>query len=191
MSCFHQLDISFLSSCYAASPCRYSQLSIALKPPEGWEQLKRARGIFLYRNRLYSPVRGGAKVSHFNVTILKSGPSPFNLPRFQSRPALILLISTSGLIRMETVFHPEMGPVLQPQWGWERLNDGGRWKPSADRRPLSSWLVSVSPSGEADGAGCCCDLYFLLCEGYLRCLAFHHGLFIALYLIWCSLMFLQ
>lgn len=59
-------------------------------------------------------------MSHFNVTILKSGPSPFNLPRFQSRPALILLISTSGLIRMETVFHPEIGPVLHPHWGWER-----------------------------------------------------------------------
>ena len=64
-------------------------------------------------------------MSHFSVTILKSGPTPFNLPRFESRPAFILLISTSGLIRMETVFHPEMGPVLQPHWGRETLNGGG------------------------------------------------------------------
>lgn len=109
--CLHQLDISFLSSCSAVSLCRYSQLLIVLKPHERWDQLKRAWGYFLYRNGLYSPVKGGVKVSHFSVTILKSGPS-LNLPRFLARPAFILLISTSGLIRMETVFHPEMGPVL-------------------------------------------------------------------------------
>lgn len=53
-------------------------------------------------------------MAQFGVTILKSVSSP---PRFLSRPAFILLITTSGLIRMETMFHPEMEPVLQPLWG--------------------------------------------------------------------------
>lgn len=53
-------------------------------------------------------------MAQFGVTILKPVSSP---PRFPSRPAFILLITTSGLIRMETMFHPEMGPVLQPHWG--------------------------------------------------------------------------
>lgn len=79
--CFHQLDISFLSSYNEAFPCRYSQLLIPLKPQERWDQLKKARGYF-YIETDYSPVKGGAKVSHFSVTILKSGPSLFNLPRF-------------------------------------------------------------------------------------------------------------
>lgn len=53
-------------------------------------------------------------MAQFGVTILKSVSSP---PRFPSRPAFILLITTSGLIRMETMFHPEMEPVPQPHWG--------------------------------------------------------------------------
>lgn len=64
----------------------------------------------------YSPVKGGVKVSHFSVTILKSEPS-LNLPHFQSRPAFILLISTSGLIRRETVFHPRNGTSARATLG--------------------------------------------------------------------------
>lgn len=79
--CLHLLDVSLLSLCYTATFHRYPQLLIALKPQEKWDQLKRAAGYSLYRNRPYSPVGGGGKVSHLSVTILKSEPS-LNLPHF-------------------------------------------------------------------------------------------------------------
>lgn len=47
--------------------------------------LKKDQGVYsIYRNQLYSPGRGEAKVSYFsvNVIILKSGPSPLDLPHF-------------------------------------------------------------------------------------------------------------
>lgn len=81
MSCVSINLTVILCSCKSASLHRYSQFLITLKPQERWDQLKRARGYFLYRNQLYSPVKGGVGVSHFSVTILKSGPS-LNLLHF-------------------------------------------------------------------------------------------------------------
>lgn len=61
-------------------------------------QLKTARGDFIIWKRASVPCRR-TWVAQFCVTILKSVSSP---PRFPSRPAFMLLIPTSGLIRMET-----------------------------------------------------------------------------------------
>lgn len=50
---------------------------------------------------------------------------------------------------------------------------GGRWRtqPSSSRRAPPSRLVSVSPSGEDNSAGCCVNLHLVLGEGYLRFLS--------------------
>lgn len=107
-------------------------------------------------------------MSHFTVTILKSGPS-LDLPRFQSRPAFILLISTSGLIRMETMLHLEMGPELQPHRGLTETS----WWEVGGRKPSAVELIGFCVT-EWRGE-CSIDPYFLLCEGYLRLMLFKVG----------------
>lgn len=77
---FDWLDI--ILCLYVLPHCRYSQLLIALKPQERWKQLKRARRVFLFRNGPDSPVKWGRECPTYHVTILKSGPSLFNLPCF-------------------------------------------------------------------------------------------------------------
>lgn len=69
------------------------------------------------------------------------------------------------------MFQAEMGPVLEPHWGRERLSDGGEMEAlPANRRLLSNWLDSVSASEETNGTGCRWPI-FALCEGYLRFLS--------------------
>lgn len=97
---FCQSSISNVSArlCVSQSPAVSTSLITSNPSPERRVQLKTARGEFIIWKRASFPCRR-TWVAQFGVTILKSVSSP---PRFPSRPAFILLITTSGLIRMET-----------------------------------------------------------------------------------------